>query len=179
MLIKTITHKNVCLHKGVIWRINAIITHWTTWIDTQTFLWRVGVISVISHLWKTECLKYLKYKSWLHLVCCHAFVCDSLVKEKPRVRTSCWKNTFTHSHLDTEDFYSWKNNHLMDISHTFKVEMSSMTSASLCWTLLFAYLLCVSAGETERVLNATGFFLIYEIIPHQEFCFVIIIKKCV
>lgn len=46
----------------------------------------------------------------------------------------------------------------MDISHTFKMNMSSVTSASLCWTLLFAYLLCVSAGETEPVLNATGFF---------------------
>ncbi|KAL4008233.1 hypothetical protein ACER0C_002085 [Sarotherodon galilaeus] len=35
----------------------------------------------------------------------------------------------------------------MDISHTYKVEMSSVTSASLCWTLLFAYLLCVSADQ--------------------------------
>ncbi|CAI5660314.1 programmed cell death 1 ligand 1-like [Oreochromis niloticus] len=35
----------------------------------------------------------------------------------------------------------------MDISHTYKVEMISVTSASLCWTLLFAYLLCVFADQ--------------------------------
>ncbi|XP_039457638.1 uncharacterized protein LOC120434142 [Oreochromis aureus] len=35
----------------------------------------------------------------------------------------------------------------MDISHTYKVEMFSVTSASLCWTLLFACLLCVFADQ--------------------------------
>lgn len=153
MLIKTITHKKVCLHKGVIWRINAIITHWTTWIDTQTFLWGVGVgVSLVT---------FEKLSVWN--ICFHGstlFVVMLLfvILWSKRNHRSEQAAENTHSHLDTEDCYSWKNNHLMDISHTFKVEMSSVTSASLCWTLLFAYLLCVSAGETERVLNATGFF---------------------